>query len=92
MWALDAADASNEATLSLSTTARSETNSISPEYILEFGSLSVSSLKVQIYIGHIDVLGMGIPDMTELSDTEIIAGFPQWSSQMEVREYYSYSP
>jgi hypothetical protein len=28
--------------------------------------------------------------MTELSDAEIIAGFPQWSSVIEVHEYYTY--
>jgi hypothetical protein len=28
--------------------------------------------------------------MVELSDAELIAGFPQWSSVMDVREHYAY--
>src|SRR5574337_1458132 len=60
------------------------------EYVLGFDWLSVSGLRAQIYIGHIDGLDGAPPDMTELSDTEIIAGFPQWSSVMEVREHYKY--
>jgi hypothetical protein len=60
------------------------------EYVLGFDELSVSGLRAQIYIGHIDGLDGAPPDMTELSDAEIIAGFPRWSSVMEVREHYKY--
>jgi hypothetical protein len=61
-----------------------------PEYVLRFDWLSLSGLAARIYIGHIDGLTGAPPDMTELSDAEIIAGFPQWSSVMEVHEYYTY--
>ncbi|OBF04186.1 hypothetical protein A5730_20465 [Mycobacterium sp. ACS4054] len=61
-----------------------------PGYLLQFGRLSVSGQAARIYIGHIEGLGEAPPDMGELSDAEIIAGFPQWSSVMEVREYYTY--
>ncbi|ACC41812.1 Phagosome maturation inhibitor, PmiA [Mycobacterium marinum M] len=62
------------------------------EYILKFDWLSISGLTARIYIGHIDGLGDAPPDMTDSSDAEIIAGFPQWSSTMEVHEYYTYTP
>lgn len=62
------------------------------EYILKFGRLSVSGLGARIYIGHIEGIDGAPPDMGELSDAEIISGFPQWSSIMEVREHYSYAP
>ena len=77
-WAVDAASSPAEA--------------VGPptDYILQFGRLSVSSKAARIYIGHIEGLGDAPPDMGELPDAEIIAGFPQWSSVMEVREYYSY--
>lgn len=90
MWAVDVPNASEEAAVSLST-PKNEANSMS-EYILVFGSLSVTALGAQIYIGHVDGLDGAIPDMTEFSDAEIIAGFPQWSSVMEVREHYRYIP
>jgi hypothetical protein len=61
-----------------------------PEYILGFDWLSLSGLAARIYIGHIDGLDGTPPDMTELSDAKIIAGFPQWSSVMEVREHYTH--
>ena len=61
-----------------------------PEYVLRFDWLSISGLSARIYIGHIDGLDGAPPDMTELPDAEIIAGFPQWSSVMDVREYYRY--
>lgn len=91
VWAVDASDASEQTgvgtSLSMSTTNE---GSDLPEYILEFGSLSVSGLNARIYIGHIDGLDAAIPDMTELPDAEIIAGFPQWPSVMDVREHYVY--
>ncbi|MEE6178535.1 hypothetical protein [Mycobacterium sp. 050134] len=62
----------------------------SPEYILTFDWLSVSGLTARIYIGHIDGLDGAPPDMTELTDAEIIAGFPQWSSVLDVCAQYSY--
>ncbi|WP_374024688.1 hypothetical protein [Mycobacterium sp. HNNTM2301] len=62
----------------------------SPDYILQFGRLSVSGQSARIYIGRIEGLAEAPPDMGELPDAEIIAGFPQWSSLLEVREYYSY--
>jgi hypothetical protein len=40
--------------------------------------------------GHVSGLDGAIPDMGELSDAEIITGFPQWSSVMEIREHYVY--
>ena len=61
-----------------------------PEYVLRFDWLSLSGLAAQIYIGHIDGLDGTPPDMTELSDAEIIAGFPQWSSAMDVHEHYAH--
>jgi hypothetical protein len=61
-----------------------------PEYVLTFDWLSVSGLAARLYIGRIDGLDGAPPDMTELSDAEIIAGFPQWSSVIEVHEYYTY--
>lgn len=60
------------------------------EYILGFDWLSVSGLIAQIYIGHISGLDSAPPDMSELSDADIIAGYPQWSSVLEVREHYIY--
>jgi hypothetical protein len=61
-----------------------------PEYVLTFDWLSVSGLAARLYLGRIDGLDGAPPDMTELSDAEIIAGFPQWSSVIEVHEYYTY--
>ncbi|MHA7650477.1 hypothetical protein ACX9NE_13675 [Mycobacterium sp. ML4] len=61
------------------------------EYVLGFDWLSLSGLAARMYIGYAPGLGDAPPDMTELSDAEIIAGYPQWSSGMEVREYYTYS-
>ncbi|MCV7005597.1 MULTISPECIES: hypothetical protein [Mycobacterium] len=61
------------------------------EYVLGFDWLSLSGLAARMYIGYAPGLGDAPPDMTELSDAEIIAGYPQWSSAMEVREYYTYS-
>jgi hypothetical protein len=61
-----------------------------PDYIVEFGRLLVSGLSAQIYIGQVDGLDNGVPDMGELADAEIIAGFPQWSSLMAVREHHTY--
>jgi hypothetical protein len=61
-----------------------------PEYILGFDWLSASGLSAQIYLGHIDGLDGATPDMSVLSDAEIIAGYPQWSSILEVREQYIY--
>jgi hypothetical protein len=60
------------------------------EYVLGFDWLSASGLSAQIYLGHIDGLDGAAPDMSELSDAEIIAGYPQWSSVMKVREHYVY--
>lgn len=62
-----------------------------PEYVLNFERLSVTGLAAQICIGNIDGLDGAPPDMTELSDAEIIAGFPQWSSVMEVHDHYTYN-
>ena len=62
----------------------------SSDYVLKFGSLTVSALRAQIYIGHVSGLDGAKPDMGELSDAEIITGFPQWSSVMEIRELYVY--
>jgi hypothetical protein len=59
-------------------------------YILDFGRVSVSGLAAQIYLGNIEGLDGAPPDMGELSDGEIVAGFPQWSSVMEVREHHMY--
>jgi hypothetical protein len=87
-WALDVSDASGPA----ATSPSPHGNEIdgSPDYILEFGPLFVSGLSAQIYIGRVDGLDDGIPDMGELPDTEIIAGFPQWSSLMAVHEHHTY--
>ncbi|KAA1247774.1 hypothetical protein F0Q45_22260 [Mycobacterium simiae] len=63
-----------------------------PEYTLRFDWLSLSGLTARIYIGHVEGLDGAPPDMTELSDAEIIAGFPQWSSVMQVNEHYTYIP
>lgn len=84
-WAEDAVDPETAAAL----TATPVVEAL-PEHVLGFGGLSVSALSAQIYIGHIGGLDGAPPDMTELSDAEIIAGFPQWSSVMEVREHYKY--
>ncbi|WP_067946187.1 MULTISPECIES: hypothetical protein [unclassified Mycobacterium] len=81
-WAVDAAGAS----LPLEGSKRAEP----PDYVLRFGRLTVSGQAARIYIGQIEGLGDTPPDMGELGDAEIIAGFPQWSSVMEVREYYTY--
>jgi hypothetical protein len=62
-----------------------------PEYVLRFDRLALSGLAARIYIGHIDGLDGAPPDMTDLSDAEIIAGFPQWSSVMEVNDHYTYA-
>ncbi|BBZ12618.1 hypothetical protein [Mycobacterium branderi] len=88
LWAHDAVDASHVATAA--PPIDKPANNKLPEYIVGFGSLAVSALSAQIYLGHVDGLGEAPPDMTELSDAEIIAGFPQWSSIMEVREHYVY--
>ena len=84
-WARDvgAPDASAHPATTRATTKISE-------YVLGFDWLSVSGLVARIYIGHTDGLDSTPPDMTELSDTEILAGFPQWSSIMDVHEYYTY--
>jgi hypothetical protein len=87
MWAKDAEGPGANASLSTMPTIKS-----SSEYILKFDCLSLSGLSAQIYIGHIDGLNSAPPDMTQLSDAEIIAGFPQWSSVMEVREHYTLIP
>lgn len=56
-----------------------------------FGALTVSATRAEIYVGNIEELdGQQIPDMTEESDAAIIAGFPQWSSVMTIREHYRY--
>lgn len=60
------------------------------DYVLEFGQLSVSGLSAQIYIGHVAGMDGAPPDMGELSDLEIINGFPQWSSLLEVAEHHIY--
>ena len=89
MWARDALDATDNTGAPLSTSHGAEKRSVA-EYTLVFGRLSVTALSAQIYVGHIDGLDGAIPDMSELSDAEIIAGYPQWSSVMEVREHYIY--
>jgi hypothetical protein len=81
IWAKDLDDA-DDAVASLPT--------MLSEYVLGFDWLSASGLSAQIYLGHIDGLDGAAPDMSELSDAEIIAGYPQWSSMMEVREQYIY--
>jgi hypothetical protein len=88
LWANDAVDASQVVTAA--PPINKPANNKLPEYILGFDSLTVSGLRAQIYLGHVDGLGEAPPDMTELSDAEIIAGFPQWSSIMNVREHYLY--
>lgn len=87
-WALDASGASKQAAAALSD-AEGKIDG-QTDYILDFGCLSISALSAQIYIGHIDGLDGAIPDMSELSDAGIIAGYPQWSSVMVVREHYVY--
>ncbi|MCV7198468.1 hypothetical protein [Mycobacterium angelicum] len=62
------------------------------EYILQFDWLSLSGLTARIYIGHVEGLDGAPPNMTELSDAEIIAGFPRWSSVLQVRDHYMYTP
>jgi hypothetical protein len=86
IWAADANSA--EASNSRAITSRAEGLQ---EYVLGFDWLSLSGLAARMYIGYAPGLGDAPPDMTELSDAEIIAGYPQWSSAMEVREYYTYS-
>jgi hypothetical protein len=61
------------------------------EYVLRFDRLFLSGFAARLYVGHIDGLDGAPPDMTERSDAEIIAGFPQWSSVMEVQEFYMYT-
>ncbi|GAB4920399.1 MULTISPECIES: hypothetical protein [Mycobacterium avium complex (MAC)] len=93
MRALDASDSSRQGKgLNSSASSAGLNPSGLAEYILKFGRLSVSGLGASIYIGHIEGIDGAPPDMGELSDAEIIAGFPQWSSIMEVRESYSYVP
>jgi hypothetical protein len=58
--------------------------------VLRFDWLSISGLAARIYIGRADGFDGAQPDMTVLSDAEIIAGFPQWSSIIDVNEYYTY--
>ena len=87
MWALDASGAANQASDPLSTSHGVQDGPLR-EYTLEFGSLLVTASRAQMYVGHIEGLDGAIPDMSELSDAEIIAGYPQWSSLMEVREHY----
>jgi hypothetical protein len=89
IWALDALNTADRVDAPVSTSQGLENRPV-PEYTLVFGSLSVSALHAQIYVGHIDGLDGAIPDMSELPDAEIIAGYPQWSSVMEVREHYIY--
>jgi hypothetical protein len=60
------------------------------EYVLGFDWLSLSGLAARMYIGYTTGLGHAPPDMTELSDAEIIAGYPQWSSKIQIREHYTY--
>lgn len=80
LWAVDASH--------VAVAAPAVENNKLPEYILDFGSLTVSGLTARIYLGHVEGLDEAPPDMTELADNEIIAGFPQWSSLMTVREHY----
>ena len=87
MWAKDA---DRPETVAHSTTTPAAKKL--PEYVLSFDRLTLSGLATRIYIGHIDGLDGAPPDMTELADAEIIAGFPQWSSVMEVNGYYTYTP
>lgn len=86
VWALDA----EEPSAASAPTGSDNENELVHEYILDFERLSVSALSAQIYIGHVDGMDGAPPDMTELSDAEIIAGFPQWSSVMGVHEHYVY--
>jgi hypothetical protein len=88
LWAGDAVDASHAvaAVPRIDKAANKEL----PEYILGFDSLRISGLNAQLYIGHVEELDGPPPDMVELSDAELIAGFPQWSSVMDVREHYVY--
>lgn len=91
MWALDASRSPEQAAVVGPPSASEEAkNGELPEYILKLGRLSLSGLSAALYIGHVDGMDGAPPDMTELSDAEIIAGFPQWSSVMEVQEYYTY--
>jgi hypothetical protein len=52
--------------------------------------LTVSGLQVEMYIGHVEGMDDSPPDMGGEPDAAIIAGFPQWSSVMTVREHYRY--
>ena len=54
--------------------------------------LTVSAASVQMYVGKIAELhdDRPVPNMSEEADADIIAGFPQWSSEMAVHEHYRY--
>jgi hypothetical protein len=85
VWAQDA-DSSEKAAASTTLPVIDKLS----EYVLKFDWLSVSGLTANIYLGHVDGLDGAPPDMSQSSDAEIIAGYPQWSSVMEVREHYVY--
>jgi hypothetical protein len=52
--------------------------------------LTVSGLHAEMYIGHVEGMDGSPPDMGQASNADIIAGFPQWSSMMTIREHYRY--
>jgi hypothetical protein len=87
LWALDAAGAS--AKTSAPTTTPDATDNAMPEYILHFEWLTVSALGAEMYLGYVEGMDGPPPNMGEES-AELIAGFPQWSSVLIVREHYSY--
>jgi hypothetical protein len=85
-WARDAALGPHDAEIA----STADEVAAQSRYVLEFGRLSVSALRAHLYVGHIQGLDGPPPDMGVLSDAEIIAGFPQWSSVLDVREHYVY--
>lgn len=87
LWALDVDNPATALSAGAVSATPGQKHQQMPEYVVTFGSLLVSALRVLIYVGHIDDLDSAPPDMTELSDEHIIAGFAQWSSVMSVHQY-----
>jgi hypothetical protein len=91
MWALRASDSlTNREAVDAPSIPEGAREDGLASYTLDFGRVTVSGLAAQIYLGQIGGLDAAPPDMGELSDREIVAGFPQWSSVMEVKEHHMY--
>lgn len=86
-WASDAQNFDDDAAASVAHEAAKDEV---PEYVLRFESLTVSCLSAQIYLGQVNGMDGPPPDMGEMSDRELIAGFPQWSSIMAVHQHHKF--